>query len=215
MLPSLLRSFLSLFWLCFVCLRFCAAQGTLLKPNMVAPGAKCATRCTPEQVAKATLVALQRTVPPAMPGVNFLSGGQSGTKQQRRGQMHAMSSFDSLPRFQFIVVTLFSRSALTRCLRSAPLLRCSCPSSHLHSRLRSHSPSFFRVPVCWGRAEEEATVHLNILNSLPGKKPWNLSFSYGRALQKTCLEVRAQRNAARPNACIRLFVTTDRAVLFF
>jgi len=52
-------------------------EGTLLKPNMVTPGQSCATRATPEQIAVATVTALRRTVPPAMPGVVFLSGGQS------------------------------------------------------------------------------------------------------------------------------------------
>lgn len=43
-------------------------EGTLLKPNMVTPGQSCPTRATPEEIAKATVTALQRTVPPAVPG---------------------------------------------------------------------------------------------------------------------------------------------------
>nr|CAB3221107.1 fructose-bisphosphate aldolase C-like [Phallusia mammillata] len=54
-------------------------EGTLLKPNMVTAGHDCQTKYTPEQVAIATVTALRRTVPPAMPGVTFLSGGQSET----------------------------------------------------------------------------------------------------------------------------------------
>ena len=54
-------------------------EGTLLKPNMVTAGHECPTKYTPEEVAKATVTALRRTVPPAMPGVTFLSGGQSET----------------------------------------------------------------------------------------------------------------------------------------
>lgn len=83
-------------------------EGTLLKPNMVTAGQSCKTKYTPEQVAQATVTALQRTVPPAVAGVTFLSGGQS---------------------------------------------------------------------------EEDASVHLNAINALPGRKPWGLTFSYGRALQ--------------------------------
>ena len=83
-------------------------EGTLLKPNMVTPGQSCKTKYTPEQVAKATVEALQRTVPPAVAGVTFLSGGQS---------------------------------------------------------------------------EEDASIHLNAINAHPGRKPWALTFSYGRALQ--------------------------------
>lgn len=87
-------------------------EGTLLKPNMVTAGQSCTTKYTPEQVARATVTALQRTLPAAVPGVTFLSGGQS---------------------------------------------------------------------------EEDASVHLNAINALPGKKPWALTFSYGRALQASAL----------------------------
>uniref|UniRef100_A0AAY4ED51 Fructose-bisphosphate aldolase n=1 Tax=Denticeps clupeoides TaxID=299321 RepID=A0AAY4ED51_9TELE len=52
-------------------------EGTLLKPNMVTPGHSCSTKYTPEEVAMATVTALRRTVPPAVTGVTFLSGGQS------------------------------------------------------------------------------------------------------------------------------------------
>lgn len=52
-------------------------EGTLLKPNMVTGGAQCSTKFSKEEIGKATVVALSRTVPPAVPGVTFLSGGQS------------------------------------------------------------------------------------------------------------------------------------------
>uniref|UniRef100_A0A2I3MJ33 Fructose-bisphosphate aldolase n=2 Tax=Cercopithecinae TaxID=9528 RepID=A0A2I3MJ33_PAPAN len=52
-------------------------EGTLLKPNMVTPGHACPIKYTPEEIAMATVTALRRTVPPAVPGVTFLSGGQS------------------------------------------------------------------------------------------------------------------------------------------
>jgi len=87
-------------------------EGTLLKPNMVTAGQSCTTKFTPEDVARATVTALARTVPPAVPGVTFLSGGQS---------------------------------------------------------------------------EIEATLHLNAINVFQGKKPWALTFSYGRALQASVL----------------------------
>jgi fructose-bisphosphate aldolase class I len=51
-------------------------EGTLLKPNMVVPGKACAERADAETVATATLRTLSRHVPPAVPGVVFLSGGQ-------------------------------------------------------------------------------------------------------------------------------------------
>jgi len=88
-------------------------EGTLLKPNMVVAGKKCPVQANAATIARATVQALQRTVPCAVPGITFLSGGQS---------------------------------------------------------------------------EEEATVNLNAMNSLDlGSRPWSLTFSYGRALQQSCL----------------------------
>ena len=52
-------------------------EGIVLKPSMVVPGNKHAAKATPEQVAEATLRVLRRTVPAAVPTINFLSGGQS------------------------------------------------------------------------------------------------------------------------------------------
>lgn len=46
-------------------------EGTLLKPNMVTCGQSCKTKYTPEQVAQATVTALQRTVPAAVAGEPF------------------------------------------------------------------------------------------------------------------------------------------------
>jgi fructose-bisphosphate aldolase class I len=55
-------------------------EGMILKPNMVISGKKCAQRASPEQVAEATLRTLKRQVPSAVPGIAFLSGGQSPTE---------------------------------------------------------------------------------------------------------------------------------------
>jgi fructose-bisphosphate aldolase class I len=83
-------------------------EGTLLKPNMVLSGKTCPRQAGVAEVAEATLRCLRRTVPGAVPGVVFLSGGQS---------------------------------------------------------------------------DEAATAHLNAMNAMPGPHPWQISFSYGRALQ--------------------------------
>jgi fructose-bisphosphate aldolase class I len=87
-------------------------EGTLLKPNMVLPGKACPKQVETGAIADATLRTLRRTVPAAVPGIVFLSGGQS------------------------------------------PL---------------------------------EATERLNAMNAL-GSHPWELSFSYGRALQEPALK---------------------------
>ena len=94
-------------------------EGCLLKPNMVRSGEKCPTPCSIDDIAKWTVKTLSNTIPPAIPGINFLSGGMS---------------------------------------------------------------------------EEEATLALNAINSVPGKKPWTLSFSYGRALQVTVIKTWAGKD---------------------
>jgi fructose-bisphosphate aldolase class I len=53
-------------------------EGMLLKPNMILPGLACAAQEPVNVVAGATVVSLFRTVPAAVPGIVFLSGGQSG-----------------------------------------------------------------------------------------------------------------------------------------
>jgi fructose-bisphosphate aldolase class I len=86
-------------------------EGMLLKPNMVIAGMKCAQQASVQQVAEATIRCLTRYVPAAVPGIVFLSGGQSA---------------------------------------------------------------------------EDATDHLNAMNMM-GLHPWQVSFSYGRALQAPVL----------------------------
>jgi fructose-bisphosphate aldolase, class I len=87
-------------------------RGTLLKPNMVLSGYDASDRASVEEVAERTLDVFYRHVPAAVPGIVFLSGGQS---------------------------------------------------------------------------DEDATAHLNAMNAL-GPHPWQLSFSYGRALQAPALK---------------------------
>lgn len=87
-------------------------EGMVLKPNMVIAGKKCPKQAQPPQVADATVRCLRRRVPAAVPGIAFLSGGQS---------------------------------------------------------------------------EAEATLHLSLMNRVHGL-PWQLSFSYGRALQQSTLD---------------------------
>jgi fructose-bisphosphate aldolase class I len=91
---------------------------TVLKPSMVLPGKEHPPKALPEQVAAATVKALRRTVPAAVPSINFLSGGQG---------------------------------------------------------------------------PEEATANLNAMNALFPDVPWELSFSYGRALQEPVLHAWAGR----------------------
>jgi fructose-bisphosphate aldolase class I len=52
-------------------------EKTILKPNMVIAGKKCKTQASRQEVAERTVAVLKRCVPPAVPGIAFLSGGQS------------------------------------------------------------------------------------------------------------------------------------------
>jgi fructose-bisphosphate aldolase class I len=99
-------------------------DGMLLKPNMVLSGSDCPTQAGVEEVARATVDALGDTVPASVPGIVFLSGGQS---------------------------------------------------------------------------DEAATAHLNAMNRLGGV-PWQLSFSYGRALQAPALKAWKGETANGPAA---------------
>jgi fructose-bisphosphate aldolase, class I len=55
-------------------------EGMVLKPNMIISGKKASNRASAEQVAAATVRTLKRHVPPAVPGIAFLSGGQSSAE---------------------------------------------------------------------------------------------------------------------------------------
>jgi fructose-bisphosphate aldolase class I len=52
-------------------------EGSILKPNMILPGKKCPTQASAEQIAEWTVKLFKRCVPTAVPGIAFLSGGQS------------------------------------------------------------------------------------------------------------------------------------------
>ncbi len=59
-------------------------EGMLLKPNMVVPGLDCLEKVAVEEVADTTVRSLLRTVPAAVPGIVFLSGGQSAEMASAR-----------------------------------------------------------------------------------------------------------------------------------
>lgn len=89
-------------------------EGMILKPNMVLSGYKCSEQASVDEVAEMTVTVLKRCVPSAVPGIAFLSGGQSNV---------------------------------------------------------------------------DATAHLNSMNKiLDNNSPWNLTYSYGRALQAPALD---------------------------
>ena len=70
-------------------------EGTLLKPNMVLSGTECDEQADVQEVAEATLRVLKRTVPAAVPGIVFLSGGQSA--EVATLHLDAMNKIGGLP----------------------------------------------------------------------------------------------------------------------
>ncbi len=67
----------------------------ILKPSMVINGKKCAVKASNEQVGKMTVTILKRTVPAAVPTINFLSGGQSC--EDATANLQAMNALGNLP----------------------------------------------------------------------------------------------------------------------
>ena len=72
-----------------------ALEGMVLKPNMAVPGKKSAKRASVEEVAEKTLRVLKACVPAAVPGVAFLSGGQSD--EDATAHLDAMNRMGPLP----------------------------------------------------------------------------------------------------------------------
>jgi fructose-bisphosphate aldolase class I len=72
-----------------------ALEGMVLKPNMAVPGKKSGTRASVEEVADKTLRVLKECVPAAVPGIAFLSGGQSD--EDATAHLDAMNRMGPLP----------------------------------------------------------------------------------------------------------------------
>ena len=72
-----------------------ALEGMVLKPNMIVPGKKSAKRASVEEVAEKTLKVLKACVPASVPGVAFLSGGQSD--EDATAHLDAMNKMGPLP----------------------------------------------------------------------------------------------------------------------
>ena len=70
-------------------------EGILLKPNMVTAGTDFSKKFSVEEVAEATVRTLRRTVPTAVPGIVFLSGGQS--PELATAHLNAMNALGPLP----------------------------------------------------------------------------------------------------------------------
>jgi fructose-bisphosphate aldolase class I len=72
-----------------------ALEGMILKPNMAISGKNCPTQASVEEVAEKTIRLLKSCVPAAVPGVAFLSGGQSD--EDATAHLNAMNKIGGLP----------------------------------------------------------------------------------------------------------------------
>jgi len=72
-----------------------ALEGMVLKPNMAIPGKKSGKRASVEEVAEKTLRVLKACVPAAVPGIAFLSGGQSD--EEATAHLDAMNKMGPTP----------------------------------------------------------------------------------------------------------------------
>ena len=72
-----------------------ALEGMVLKPNMAVSGKKCAKQASVEEVAEKTVKMLKECVPGAVPGIAFLSGGQSD--EEATAHLDAMNKIGNLP----------------------------------------------------------------------------------------------------------------------
>ena len=70
-------------------------EGMVLKPNMIVPGAKCETQAPDQEIAERTIRVLKNCVPSAVPGIAFLSGGQSDVEATAR--LDAMNKIGGFP----------------------------------------------------------------------------------------------------------------------
>lgn len=93
-----------------------ALEGILLKPNMILSGKLCASQAGAHEVAEKTLQCFARTVPAAMPGIIFLSGGQSD--EQATAHLNAINQAKSAagPRYPWSLSFSYGRA-----LQAAPL----------------------------------------------------------------------------------------------
>ncbi|CDJ50145.1 Fructose-bisphosphate aldolase, related [Eimeria brunetti] len=87
-------------------------EGALLKPNMVTPGAQ-GPPASPQEIAKYTVETLRRTVPPALAGVMFLSGGQS--EEEATLNLNAMNAMGPHP---WALSFSYGRALQASCLKA-------------------------------------------------------------------------------------------------
>ena len=76
--------------------------GTVLKPNMIVPGSKCTKKADTKEIAKKTIECLKKNVPSNVPGIAFLSGGQSEIEaSQNLNEINKLNNTNFLITFSY------------------------------------------------------------------------------------------------------------------
>ena len=88
-------------------------KGIVLKPNMVVPGFKCSKKITSEEIAQKTLDCLKKNVPSSVPGIAFLSGGQS--EQEATSNLNAINKINNT---NFLITFSYGRALQKSALRT-------------------------------------------------------------------------------------------------
>jgi fructose-bisphosphate aldolase, class I len=88
-------------------------KGTILKPNMIVPGAKNSEKVSSEEIAKKTLDCLKKNVPSEVPGIAFLSGGQSEQEASKN-----LDSINKINDTNFLITFSYGRALQQSALKT-------------------------------------------------------------------------------------------------
>ena len=87
-------------------------KGTVLKPNMIIPGSECKDQASSEEIAKKTLDCLKKNVPSDVPGIAFLSGGQSEIESSKN-----LNEINKINNTSFLITFSYGRGLQASALR--------------------------------------------------------------------------------------------------
>tara|TARA_A100001011_G_C14144753_1_gene771325 strand:+ start:50 stop:1066 length:1017 start_codon:yes stop_codon:yes gene_type:complete len=86
--------------------------GTILKPNMIIPGSECKDKSNSEEIAKKTLKCLKKNVPNKVPGIAFLSGGQSEIESSKN-----LNEINKINDSEFLITFSYGRGLQASALK--------------------------------------------------------------------------------------------------
>jgi fructose-bisphosphate aldolase, class I len=161
-------------------------EGALLKPSMVVAGAESPERAStsPDTVAEATLRVLRQTVPPALAGVVFLSGGQSEAEATRH----------LLRMNQIAAATAAGAGGATVVVNGK-----AGGAGGAAAAAAAAGAAAGKAAASGAGADAEAAAAAGA-GATTAFKPWPLTFSYGRALQASALKAWGGIEANVPSA---------------